>query len=82
MGHRPTVSTVGQLIREVDMTYGTPNTIEGQAAAELFAMQFPVDLRESTEAYQCAMDVPGMAKADIKVCFSLKTSLGQQNPAE
>jgi len=71
-----------RLIREVDMTYGTPNTIEGQAAAELFAMQFPVDLRESTAAYQCAMDVPGMAKADIKVCFSLKTSLGQQNPAE
>ena len=77
MGHRPTVSTVGQ----ADKRSGY-DTIEGQAAAELFAMQFPVDLRESTEAYQCAIDVPGMAKADIKVCFSLKTSLGQQNPAE
>ena len=53
-------------MREVDLQYGT---VEGQAAAGGFVMQFPVELRESTDAYQCAMDVPGMAKADIKVCF-------------
>ena len=55
-----------KLMREVDLQYGT---VEGQAAAGGFVMQFPVDLRESTDAYQCAMDVSGMAKADIKVCF-------------
>jgi len=55
-----------KLMREVDLQYGT---VVGQAAAGGFVMQFPVDLRESTDAYQCALDVPGMAKADIKVCF-------------
>lgn len=52
------------LMREVDLKYGT---VEGQAAAGGLVKQFPVDLRESTDAYQCAMNVPGMAKADINV---------------
>ncbi len=33
-------------MREVDLKYGT---VEGQAAAKGLAMQFPVDLRESTD---------------------------------
>lgn len=50
---------------EVEESYDTPNTVKTQSSHQ--SLQFPVDLRESSDAYQCAMDMPGMAKADIKV---------------
>ena len=30
-------------------------------------MQLPADLRESAEAYQCVLDIPGLDKGDVKV---------------
>ena len=54
---------------EVEETYNTPNTVTMQSSHQ--SLHFPVDLRESSDAYQCAMDMPGMAKADIKVVPTL-----------
>lgn len=59
--------SLDRLLREVEAEHGTADPVQEENVVR--GMCFPVDLRESEQAYQCAMDLPGMDKQDVQVCL-------------
>lgn len=54
-----------RLLKEVETTDVTADNLHMTNIVS--GLQCPTDLRESANAYQCAIDLPGVAKNDIKV---------------
>ena len=54
-----------RLLKEVETEDAIADSVHKKAVVS--GLHCPTDLRESAHAYQCAIDLPGVAKGDIKV---------------